>query len=995
MQDRILDDILGSPGNADPPYGALMPRRVSNLLLVSSSYDCFTIIEDGKLSEMLLSEYLDLDLRFTPSVERVSTAQEALEMLRSESFDLVISMARVGGMNVREFGEAVHAIHPDLPIVILASSARELSMLPRLEDLREIDTVFVWSGDVRLFLAIIKYIEDRYNALHDAQTAGVRSIILVEDSVVFYSSFLPMLYTEIWNQAHALTDQSANRAQKIMRMRARPKVLLARTYEEAISLCEQYQKHLLGAILDAAFPRDGKIDPSAGFSVALWLKEHVPGLPLLMQSEGMNAPPARSLGLKFISKNSATLLADARDFIQHDLGFGDFVFQNPDGSVISRAPDLRTLEWALQALPEENILANLSRDDFHSWLMARTEFDLAEQIRTILRATVEDRGALRRDLIGALRSVRQRAMSGVVAEYSSRTFEGGSGFVRIGEGSLGGKGRGLAFINSLINYYSLEKRFPGVRIFVPATVVLTSGVFDRFMEYSGLSSYALKEREDTQIAQTFLAAAFPPDVLENLWDFLQWVRYPLAVRSSSLLEDASYQPFAGIYRTYIIPNNHDDPEIRLEELCNAIKMVYASTYYADAKAYMDSLPNRLEEEKMAIVIQQVVGNRHESYLYPDFAGVARSTNYYPVPGVKPEDGVVSVALGMGKMVVDGGRCVRFCPEYPTKPIQSFSPEEYVENSQANFLALDLSCTKYEWGRGGGVYPDLALLGLDIAAKHGTLGPVGAIYSPDNDAVYDGISREGVRLVTMAGVLKGDVFPLAEISKFLLKIGTAASSCPVEIEFAVSLSGKPDTPHDFAFLQIRPLVLGSELQEIKTDHADANHAICISHRALGNGLINGVCDLIYVRRDNFDRSRTPHIAEEIGAINARLRQQKRPYILIGPGRWGSTDAWLGVPVKWAHISGVRCIVETGFEDMQVDPSQGSHFFQNIISFGIGYLTVNLREPEGDFLDMAWLDSQTACAEGQYLRHICFDGPVRIALNGRKNFGVVMKPKTTDE
>ena len=990
MQDHTLKEILGAPNHTEVPYGALMPRRVSNLLLVSSPYDCYTIIEDGRLSEMLFSEYLDLDLRSTPSVERVSTAEEALEKLRSEPFDLVISMARVGGMNVREFGEAVHVINPTLPIVLLACSARELSLLPRLEDLKEIDTVFVWSGDVRLFLAIIKCVEDRYNAEHDTQAAGVRCIILIEDSIQFYSSFLPMLYTEILRQTHALIAESVNRAQRIMRMRARPKVLLARTYEESMRLCERYQDNLLGVILDAAFPRGGRIDSSAGFHVARLLRERVPDLPLLMQSDSQNAPLAASLGLEFIDKNSPTLLGEVRGFIQQHLGFGDFVFQRPDGTVISRAPDLRTLEWAVQAVPEECILHNVSRNDFYAWFMARAEFELAEEVRSIIRRAVPNQGGLRQQLISALRASRQRSLSGVVAEYSSRTFEGGSEFVRIGEGSLGGKGRGLAFINSLINMYRLEHRFPGVRIFVPATAVLATGVFDRFMESSGLSSYALKESSDEKITDAFLKAEFPADVLESLWNFLQWARYPLAVRSSSLLEDASYQPFAGIYKTYMIPNNHDDPEVRLEELCNAIKMVYASTYHADPKAYMESLPNRLEEEKMAVIVQELVGKRHGSYHYPNFAGVGRSLNFYPVPEMAPEDGVVSVALGMGKTVVEGGRCVRFCPVYPDKPIQSFTPDEYVENSQKSFLALDLSRSTPASGLVQQAPRDLVALDLELAEQHGTLGPVGSVYSPDNDAVYDGTSRAGIRLVTMAGVLKGKIFPLAEITALLLKAGAAAASSSVEIEFAANLSDGPGKAHEFAFLQIRPLVLGSELQEIEIEHVDVQSTVCVSHRALGNGLIGGIRDLIYVRRGNFDRARTPKIAEEIGVFNSMLKQQKRPYLLIGPGRWGSTDSWLGVPVKWAQISAVRCIIETGFEDMPVDPSQGSHFFQNIVSFGIGYLTVNLHGKEGDHLDFAWLDLQPAETETEHLRHVALGSPLRVVLNGRDNFGVVMKP-----
>jgi hypothetical protein len=990
MQDRILTDIVGPPVHTEIPYDSLMPRRVSNLLLVSSLYDSYTIIEDGKLSEMLFSEYLDLDLRFTPSIERVSTAEEALARLRSEQFDLVISMARVGEMNVTEFGEAVHTISPTVPVVLLAGSARELGLLSRSRHPKGIDAVFVWLGDVRLFVAIIKHVEDQLNASHDAQTAGVRSIVLIEDSVQFYSSYLPMLYTEIWNQTRQLTTESVNRAQKTMRMRARPKVLLARTYEEGIRLCEQHEKSLLGVIVDAAFPRAGLMDPDAGCRIAKLLHQRTPNLPVLMQSDSKNARSAYALGLQFVDKNSPTLLADLRNFMQQHLGFGEFVFRAADGALITRASDLRTLEWAIQAVPEEHLLHNVSRNDFYMWLTARMEFKLAEDLRSAVTNCAEQPSQLGPRLLQILRTFRRRLVSGVVAEYSRQTFEGGYGFVRIGDGSLGGKGRGLAFINSLIDRYQLERRFEGVRILVPPTAVLATRVFDRFMESSGLLPFALRETDDQKITEAFIEAEFPSDVMEDLWHFLQWVRYPLAVRSSSLLEDASYQPFAGIYKTFMIPNDHDDLEVRLEELCNAIKMVYASTYHADPKAYMESLPNRLEDEKMAVIIQQVVGRRHDSYLYPDFAGVGRSINFYPAEGTKPEDGIVSVTLGMGKAVVDGSRCVRFCPHYPAKPIQSFTPDDYLENSPRSFLAMDFSRSHRRKDGVDIAGLDLVSLDLDTAEQHGTLSAVGSVYSQDNEALYDGTSRAGTRLVTMAGVLKGRIFPLAGITAFLLQVGTAASSGPVEIEFAVNLSGTPDKLHEFAFLQIRPLVLGSELQEIEIEEVDRRNAVCISHKALGNGYIHGVTDVVYVREENFDRSVTLRVAEEVGELNLVLRQQKRPYLLIGPGRWGSADPWLGIPVKWAQISGVRCIVETGFEDMQVDPSQGSHFFQNIMSFGIGYLTVDARTNQSDYLNMSWLNAQPAETETKHLRHIVLDKPLRIALNGRKNIGVVNLP-----
>ena len=663
-----------------------------------------------------------------------------------------------------------------------------------------------------------------------------------------------------------------------------------------------------------------------------------------------------------------------------------FAFLHPDGTVLSRVSDLRTLEWAIQAVPQEYIIRNLVRNDFMAWLKARTEYELAEAIRTIAQDGSSDTGRARDEILQTLRTFRQRAISGVVAEYSSQTFEGGSGFVRIGSGSLGGKGRGLAFLNSLVGKYRLEHRFDGVRIHVPPTAVLATGVFEKFMASSGLLTFALEEADDDKITAAFVKAPFSQDVLEDLWDFIQWVRYPLAVRSSSLLEDASYQPFAGIYKTFMIPNNHEDPEVRLAELCRAIKMVYASTYHSDPKAYMQSLPNRLEEEKMAVVIQQIVSRRHGRYLYPNFAGVGRSVNYYPMPDMTPEDGIVSVALGMGKMVVDGGQCVRFCPAYPHRPIQSFSPEEYLQNSQDTFLALDMSPT-----HGQGVREiELDHLDLSVAEQDGTLMPVGSVYSPDNNAVYDGISRPGIRIVTMANILKSSIFPLAEITAFMLKVGQAAASCPVEMEFAVNLSEEKGKPHEFACLQIRPLVMGSESQDIQIDQFSAEDAICVSSKVLGNGFVKDVCDLVYVRRAGFDRAGTSQVAEEIGVLNGNLRRQERPYLLIGPGRWGSADPWLGIPVKWAQIAGVRCIVETDFEDMQVDPSQGSHFFQNVMSFGIGYLTSHPEKNPSDSLDFEWLDRQPAESETPHLRHIRFQAPLYIALDGKKGFGLVMKP-----
>ena len=990
MRDPILDALLGEPEQTEIPFEALMPRRVKNLLLVTSLYDSYTFIEDGRLSEMLLGEFLELHLQSSPNIRRVSTAREALDLIGRTPFDLVISMPRVGDMNVREFGPAVQALAPGLPVIVLASSLRELGPLQGAGGLKGIQEVFVWLGDVSLFLAMVKCVEDRMNALHDARLAGVKCILVVDADIPFYSASLPALYAEVMKQSLGPLAGDVNRTQRILRRRARPKILLAHTYEEAMAALATHGEDLAALILAAALPRDGSLASGAGQAFAAVAAERFPDLPILVQASGEPWSPGEGMPPTFPDQASPDLAKDLRAFLEEHLGFGEFVFRLADGSVATRAQDLRSLEWAVQAIPDACLEAHARRGDFSRWVLARTEFELAGTLDRIVLGGLPV-PELRRRILEALAAHRARSGAGVVTEFSASGFEGGTRFVRVGLGSLGGKGRGLAFINSLLTSYGLETRLPGIRIGVPPTLVLATEVFDRFMKASNLTAFALRETDDEKISRAFLAAELPLDVVDALWTFLDWVRYPLAVRSSSLLEDASYQPFAGIYETYMIPNNDEDPEVRLAQLGDAIKMVYASTYRSDAKAYIQSSPNRLEEEKMAVVIQQIAGRRHGRYFYPDFAGVGRSLNFYPMPGMKPEEGIGSVALGLGMTVVDGGRCARFCPAQPTKPLQWFSPEDYLENAQREFIALDLEGGKADPVTGGAML-NLATLDLRTAKEHGTLYPVGGVYSADNNAIYDGCSRPGVSLVTMAGVFKGMVFPLGEVLTLLLKVGAVANSCPVEMEFAVCLGSGPDRSHEFNFLQIRPMVMGTDAQDIDMACLVPEQALCTARMAMGNGFLEGVRDLVYVRPDRFDRSRTPIIAGEVGEMNARLKAAGRPYLLLGPGRWGSSDPWLGIPVSWSQIAGVRCIVETDMGDMHVDPSQGSHFFQNIMAFGIGYLTLETHGTV-DRVDYAWMDAQVAASETAHLRHLNFDEPFQIALNGRRNRGVVLKPGFT--
>ncbi|MCP4680225.1 MAG: histidine kinase [Deltaproteobacteria bacterium] len=989
MRYRALESIAPEREKKKVVYDSLMLRRVRNILLVASQYDSFTFEEDGRLTEALFSEYLELNLRYAPNIVRVSTAEDALDELETGSFDLVISMLRVGDMDVAEFGRAASRLESGLPIVLLTYNTRELELLQDLGRLPGIDRVFVWLGDVRLFLAIIKYVEDRINVIHDARAAGVQSIILVEDNPRFYSAYLPLAYTELVRQTQNLMVDGLNRMDKMIRMRARPKLLLATSYEEGENLFRLNRNHVAGVILDAAFPKDGKLDDGAGIQFAKMVRETAPDRPVLIQSSDVaNKTLAHSLGAHFINKRSTNLLRGVRRFMRDHMGFGDFIFRMPGGKEIGRSGDLSTLIEKLAEIPVESLIYHVARNDFSTWLMARTEFDLAKVLRPRRVEEFDSPEDIRRYLIAEIDMYRDRSRAGVVADFSRGTFKASSGFMRIGSGSLGGKGRGLAFMYSLLEQSKAVEKSADLNIFVPPTVVVATGVFDEIMLRTELTDVAFGESSDEEIARVFIETDLPEKVLESLRTFLGRAHYPLAVRSSSLLEDASYQPFAGLYRTYMIPNNHEDIEVRLLQLTDAIKLVYASTFYANARSYIVSTPNRLEEEKMAVVIQQVVGRRRGNYVYPDIAGVVRSYNFYPMDGMRPEEGVASVVLGLGKAVVDGGRSIRFSPKQPRRLYQFSSAKDTLASAQREFLALDLSNDDVEVDYSSEEMC-LTSLDLDMAEKDGILPMVGSVYSNENEAIYDGTSRPGVRLVTMAGVLKAGVYPLAETLTRLLEVGVDGFSSHVEIEFAANIREDRDAPHEFAFLQIRPVVVGSRSQDINADSINSDDTICLSHKALGNGLIEDVCDIVYVPLEGFERNKTVEIAGEIGSVTGRLRAEERPFMLIGPGRWGSADRWLGIPVVWSQISGVRCFVETDMADIRVTPSQGTHFFQNITSLGIGYFTLNFDD-DGGILNSDWLDAEPAEFETENIRHLRYPEPLEIVVSGRSGMGVVMKP-----
>ncbi|MBI4248399.1 MAG: histidine kinase, partial [Elusimicrobia bacterium] len=953
-------------------FDRLMPFRVREILLVASPYDAFIFSEDDRLTELIFSEYLDLNLRYAPRVTRVSSAAEALERLRQDRFDLLITMMRVGPMDVGAFALAAKEIAPKTPVVLLAYSQLDIQRLAE-EDRARLDDVFLWLGDIKILLAIIKHIEDQRNIDHDIECAGVQTIILIEDSVRFTSYYLPLIYTELMGQTQKLMAEGVNLTHKLLRMRARPKILQAANFEEAWRLYLRYHSNLLCLITDIQFPRDGKLDPEAGLELIKRVKRENPDTPVLLQSsDSAAARKVEGLGATFLDKSSQNLVQDIRDFLMEQCGFGDFSFRLPDGGHVGRARDLHSLVELLKTAPEECIAYHSSRNHFSKWLMARTEFELAYRLRPVQISQFNDVGELRHYLIDTTSHFLHQTQVGVVADFSTRFFTDNSPFVKLGGGSFGGKGRGLAFLNSFLSRRTFSRRWEGIYVRVPNSVVIAADIFDAFMDQNKLRPLALSDATDAEIRDSFSRAALPEETLRALETFAQKVEQPLAVRSSSMMEDSHVLPFAGVYETYMLPNNHPAASVRLEQLTLAIKMVYASTFSQKARNYLAAMPHLREQEKMAVVVQHLVGQTHGDRYYPSFSGVAQSYNYYPVGGIKPTDGLAYVALGLGRTVVEGRRSLSFSPAFPQKLYQFSSAREILVNAQREFFALDLGWRDFRPDADSGA--NLLSLDLEAAEEDGTLAPVGSTYSAENDRVYDGIFRKGPRLVTFANVLKSDVFPLASLLAWTLEVGEQAVGCPVEIEFAVDIYR-----NEFNILQIRPMVSWGQSKEVKLDPAEQERAVCYSHKALGHGQFAGISDIVYVVPERFDVAKTRLIAREIGQINERLKKEGRGCMLIGPGRWGSADSSLGIPVNWREISAARLIVETTLENFDVEPSFGTHFLHNVVALGIGYLTVRHMDEEGK-IDWDWLGRQKAFEETSFLRHIRLDKPLDVRIDG---------------
>jgi CheY-like chemotaxis protein len=965
-------------------FHELMQYRVQRILLVSSLYQSFIMSEEGQLHETLLSQFVDLNLSQVPDLVQVASAEEALRLLTEEGgFDLVIASVDTGDSDAAQLARALHEAGVDIPLIALAYTGRELVDFTSKHENSHVERTFLWQGDVRIFLAMVKYLEDRENAHNDTIVKGVPVILVVEDNPRYFSSFLPSIYAELYRHTHRLLSEDPNLSQKMMRMRARPKVLLCTTFEEAWDAFEHYGEHVLGVVSDFEFPRGGELVKRAGLELCERVRETRPNVRLVMQSSVPgNREPAEEIGASFLLKGSPALLSQLREVLSERFGFGDFIFRRPDGHEIDRAANVEELGRKLRKVPPETVAYHAERNHFSNWLKARTEFQLAERVRPTTVAGFGGVENLREHLASLIEASRRERRHTVISDFDRKTFDPRVSITRIGSGSLGGKARGVAFANRLLFDCGIRDEYPDVELGVPPSVVMGTHVFEEFLE-GPHREFAAAANPDREIVKFFLQAPFPRSAVAGLRAFLQRVKYPLAVRSSSLLEDSLSQPFAGVYSTYMLPNSDPDVDTRWNQLSMAIKRVYASAFAERAKSYLAMTSFRLEEEKMAVMIQELVGRRHPDRFYPDYSGVARSYNFYPEPGQGAEDGVVAVALGLGQTVVGGAPCLRFCPKYPRHIVGFSSVKSALDTTQRDFYALDVSRRTAEAG-----LAELRKYSLEVAEDDGMLTYVGSTYVPEDDRIVDGTSRPGPRLITFAQVLKHGAFPLPEILSKLLDRCEQATGAPVEIEFAGNLpmNGQPGR---FAFLQLRPLALSKEQSAVEIGEVREEDVVCRASRVLGNGLVDDIADLVVVDVERFDRLRSHEVAREVARFDAVLRREGLPYLLVGVGRWGSSDPSLGIPVGWNQICGARVIIEAGFQDITVAPSQGTHFFQNLTSSNVGYFTVNPDAGEGT-LDWEWLTSVEAAEETEFVRRIRLPEPLVVKMSGKSGEGVVLRP-----
>jgi CheY-like chemotaxis protein len=977
-------------------FSALMKYRIIEILLVASHYDSFILEEDGQLTELVIEEYrnLDLNLRFAPRFTRASEAAEALRLIEERDFDMVITTPRLPDM---EIGKLVHLIkkeHPKLPVGLIAAHAWEL---PWLEDLRqggELDWTFLWQGNVQSLLAMIKQVEDRRNAEHDILVGGVQGIILVEDEPRFYSIYLPHFYTEITSQTGRLMSEGINLSHRLLRIRARPKILLAQDYEEAWELYERYEGKLLGIITDVSFPRNGKLDYDAGIDLAKRVREKDDDLPILVQSmEAEHREKAIEVGAQFMSKKSPHLLEDLREYILENFGFGDFIFKLPDGSAIARGGDVKEMLRSLAEVPDESLVYHASRNHFSAWLKARTEFELASSLRPRKVTEFDTPSDLRNYLISTITGYLREIQQHVITDFKGEFFNDFVAFSKIGSGSLGGKGRGLAFMHKILARDVLDTE--EVEVAIPQTVALASDIFEEFLEDNRLRGFVTRASEmtDQQVLDYIRRSRFSHELRSDLGAFLERVCEPIAVRSSSILEDSVYQPFAGVYATIMLPNNHPSLDVRLAQLLEAVKVVYASTLFENAREYLETTPFRIEEELMAVLIQRLVGSHRGDRFYPTFSGVASSYNFYPFGDMRPEDGVAQVALGLGKTVVEGFEALRFCPRHPQTLPQFSAVKDVLRNAQRRFYALDMSRNDVI----PGVRTDANLLHEEIieAVRDGAAAPIASTYDSANDRLVSGLDESGSPIVSFAPLLQGRTLALPDTLVRLLDVCQTGLASPAEMEFAADIQPGLGRRQILNVLQLRPMVFEDTDVEFEFDESMVPRAVVQSEVALGHGRRETISDLVVVDPRRMDRSQTTEAAASIEQINRKLRREGRQSILIGPGRWGSRDSWLGIPVTWPQISTARAIVETDFTDLQVEPSLGSHFFHNLTCYGVAFFAVHRQDASG-VINWEWLDRQESKIEALdgIVRHLRLEQPAQVLVDGSTSRGVILESDTAD-
>lgn len=966
----------------------LMARRIFNVLIVANPYDAFMLEDDGRIDEKIFDEYAKLGLRYPPRFFQAANEDEARALLRKTKFELVICMPGCDNNDVFDIARKIKSYNPDIPIVILTPFSHGITKRMENEDLSVFEYVFCWLGNTDLLLSIIKLMEDKMNLDHDIETAGVQMILLVEDGIRFYSSILPNLYKFVLQQSLEFATEALNSQLETLRMRGRPKIVLARTYEEAWSLYERFKDNTLGVISDCEFPKDGKKNPRAGYELLTAIRKADPFVPLIMESsETDNSQFAEECHASFIDKNSKKLDVDLRRLVRTNFGFGDFIFRDPNTlEEIARIKNLKDLQDNIFTLPRESLLYHISRNNVSRWLGSRALFPISDFLKKITWDSLQDVDAHRHIIYYAIVSYRRMKNRGVVATFRRDRFDRFSNFARIGEGSLGGKGRGLAFLDHIISRHEDLNQFDNAEVTIPKTVVLCTDIFDEFMDTNELYQIALSDAPNEVILEHFLHARLPERLADDLMAFLDVVRAPIAIRSSSLLEDAHYQPFAGVYSTYMIPYV-EDKYVHLKLLSDAIKGVYASVFYTDSKAYMTATSNVIDQEKMAVILQEVAGTQYKDYFYPNISGVARSINYYPIGDEKAEEGTVNLALGLGKYIVDGGMSLRVCPYHPNKVLQTSEMDIALRETQTYMLALDTKNINDDFKVDDGF--NLIKLMVRDVEKDGSLQYICSTYDPVDQCIYDGFYEgRNRKLITFAGVLQQGVFPLPEILQLILKYGQEEMRRPVEIEFAVNLH--PDRTGEFYLLQIRPMVDNKMMIDEDLSSIPDSDCLLRSHNAIGCGITTDVHDVLYVKTDNYSASNNPRIAEEVAAINRKFVDNGKSYILVGPGRWGSNDSWLGIPVKWPHISASKLIVEAGLKDCRVEPSQGTHFFQNLTSFGVGYFIVNDYIDDGVY-DIGYLNSLPAIEETEHVRVVHVPVPLAIKIDGMKKEGVVVFDK----